>query len=207
VSQVNLLPREILQAHETKRLTLLVAAGGAGLALFVILFFLMQTRTLAGVNEDIAAQEATNRTIEAEIVELQRYEDLEVRAQQKQALLAAAYASEVAFSGILMDLSRITPNDSYLTSFTGAVQPPAAGGEGTAPAFVGNLALAGEAIGFDTLSTWLTRLEQVDGWVNPWTSSIARTGDAGDRYTFSTSVDLTQDVVTPRGRGAVTAGG
>ena len=57
-----------------------------------------------------------------------------------------------------------------------------------------------------SLSTWLTRLEQVEGWVNPWMSTISRRDQGGSIYTFSSGVDLTPDVLTERGRRTLDAG-
>jgi hypothetical protein len=73
--------------------------------------------------------------------------------------------------------------------------------------FVGNLQMGGQAIGFTTLSTWLVRLEQIDGWVNPWMPSISSADPTINSFTFTISIDLTPDVVTPRGRGEVPTGG
>jgi hypothetical protein len=107
----------------------------------------------------------------------------------------------------------VIPSDAALNSLTVTVTPPTADTEGAdtevdpaAAGFIGNITTAGEADGFDTLSTWLTRLEQVQGWVNPWMSSISRRDDGGTAYTFSSGVDLTPDVLTERGRGATDAG-
>ena len=204
MSQVNLLPPEILEAQRWRRVTGLVVAGGAVVLGLIFLFYLMQVGTLGGVRDDIEAQEATNAQLRQQIAELQRFEDLEVRAQAKQQLLAAAYTGEASFSGLLMDMSRVIPSDAALNSLTVTVTPPTADpeAEATASGFVGTIATAGSAQGFDTLSTWLTRLEQVQGWVNPWMTTISRAGDAGTIYTFSSGVDLTPDVLTERGRGA-----
>ena len=203
MSQVNLLPPEILEAQRWRRMTGLVVAGGAVLLGLIFLFYLMQVGTLGGVRDEIEAQEATNAQLRQQIADLQRFEDLQVRAQAKQELLAAAFAGEASFSGLLMDMSRVIPSDAALNSLTVTVTPPA-GEEEVDPAatgFIGTITTAGEAEGFDTLSTWLTRLEQVQGWVNPWMSSISRRDEGGTVYTFSSGADLTPDVLTERGRG------
>jgi hypothetical protein len=67
--------------------------------------------------------------------------------------------------------------------------------------------MGGEAIGFDSLSTWLTRLETVNGWVNPWMPTISADSSVANAFTFSTSVDLTSDAETARGQGQVDSGG
>jgi Tfp pilus assembly protein PilN len=212
MSQVNLLPPEILKAQRSKRVTLLMVIAGAGVVALVFLFYLVQVKHLADVHSDIDAQNRTNAQFQSEIADLQKYETLQSTAQQKSTLLSAAYAGEISMSGLLMDLSSVTPSDSYLDSLnvqtgapTGAV--PATTTTTGAAAFVGNIQMSGQAIGFPTLSTWLVRLEQINGWVNPWMPSINTANPAIHALTFTISVDLTPDVLTPRGRGEVPAGG
>jgi len=201
VSQVNLLPPEILRGQKVKRVALLIfAAGGVALAL-ILAFYLVQVQRLSGVNDDIEAQQQTNQQIQGEIGELQRFEDLEVEAQRKTQLLLTAFQGEAAFSALLMDLSRITPDDSFLNSASFVITPDAADA-----GFVGSVSLSGEAVGFDTVTAWLTRLEQIEGWVNPWTSTISLANETIGSYSFSTTTDLTDAVLTDRGRGISDAG-
>ncbi|MGZ4133271.1 MAG: hypothetical protein ACXVWF_09500, partial [Actinomycetota bacterium] len=166
---------------------------------------------LSSVNNQIEAQQVTNNQIQQEIAALQKYQDLKTEAEAKQALLNAAYSNEVAFSGLLMDLSRVTPTASYLDSLAITIQPPTAAGSTTATttpgtSFVGSMTFGGQAIGFDTISAWLTRLEQVNGWANPWMSTLNKQ-DTNNAITFSGSVDLTQDVRTQRGAGVTSSAG
>lgn len=203
MSQVNLLPPEILQGQKTRRTALMVlGAGGVVLAL-LFGFYLLQGQRLSAVEDDIAAQEQTNASIQTQIGELQKFEDLQVQAQQQEQLLASAYAGEIAFSGMLMDVSRIVPTDAFLSSLAVTSTPaaPAEGEEVVGATFVGNIALAGEALGVDTVSQFLTRVEQVEGWVNPWASSISQVEAALDSWSYAMTVDLTDAVLTPRGRG------
>jgi Tfp pilus assembly protein PilN len=203
VSQVNLLPPEILQGQKTRRTALMVLGAGGVLLALLFVFYLFQTQRLSSIEDDIAAQQQTNAAIQAEIAELQKYEDLQVEAQQQEELLASAYAGEIAFSGLLMDLSRVVPPDAFLSSLAVTTTPaaPAEGEEVVGATFVGNIALGGEALGVDSVSQFLTRIEQVEGWVNPWASSISQVQAALDSWSYAMTVDLTDDVVTPRGSG------
>ncbi|MEX0984261.1 MAG: hypothetical protein WD096_04350, partial [Actinomycetota bacterium] len=162
MSQVNLLPPEILAGQKTKRLAGLVFLGGAVVAVLVLAFYLVQVNRLGSVETEIEAQQRTNNAIQDEIDGLVKFEDLQVLAQQRQALLDAAYLDELSFSQALMDLSRLTPSDSYVNSFgitvTGGV-PDESG-----ITFVGNIAISGQAVGIDTVAQWITRLEEVTGW-------------------------------------------
>ena len=133
-----------------------------------------------------------------------------VEAASQEALLASAYAGEVSFSQMLMDVSRTIPSDAYLNAFNAALTAAVVGEVPTATpttSFVGSFTAAGGADGFDSLASWLTRLESVKGWVNPWLSSAAETGPNTGLYAFTSGVDLTQDVLTPRGREGESSGG
>jgi Tfp pilus assembly protein PilN len=212
-SQVNLLPPEVLQGQRYRRVTLMVVIAGAVVLALVLAFFLLQAQRLSSVNNQIEAQQTTNNQIQQEIANLQKYQDLKTEAETKQALLNAAYANEVSFSALLMDLSRVTPSASYLDTLAITIQPPATAGSTTATSptttgasFVGSMTFGGQAIGFDTISAWLTRLEQVNGWANPWMSTLNKQ-DTNNAITFSGSVDLTQAVVTQRGSGGSSGAG
>jgi Tfp pilus assembly protein PilN len=210
MGQVNLLPPDILKGQRYRRLTVTVLLAGAIILALIVAFFLIQVGRLGSVNDKITAQKQTNADLQSQIDSLQKYDELQVQAQQAQSELDAAYAGEVSFSGMLMDLSRVIPSDAYLNTFTATITgpPPATGGTATTTTpLIGTMTTGGEAIGFDSLSIWLTRLELVQGWVNPWMPTITADSTVPNAFTFTTSVDLTQDAETPRGRGEVTADG
>ena len=205
MTQVNLLPPDIVQAQAYRRRTSAVIAAGALALVLVFGFFLLQNGKLGDVNDEIEAQNATNASIQAGIAEKQKFADLQAEAQARQQLLSAAYAGEVSFSALLMDFSRVIPSDAYVDSLalqiadaSAPVDPAAA--TGVVTNLVGTISGSGQAVSIDTLSVFLTRLEQVKGWVNPWMSTVSR-NDAVNGYDYSLSVDLTDDVVTERGKG------
>jgi Tfp pilus assembly protein PilN len=210
VSQVNLLPPDILQGQRYRRVTGLVIFAGAVIAGLIILFYLVQVGRLGSVNDDISAQQVTNASIESQISGLQKYADLQSQAQQQQQLLSEAYAGEVSYSGVMMDMSRVVPSDAYLSAMS--VTTPGSTtttGSTTTPAtqFIGTMTTSGHAIGFKTLSLYLTSLAARDGWENPWMPSITADVDIQNSFTFTTSVDLSDAALTPRGAGAVSSGG
>ena len=114
VSQVNLLPPDILEAQKWRRLTLLVAAIGAVIVVLVIGFYLLQVNTLSSVNADIEDRNQTNESINAQIASKQKYATLQAEAAAQEQKLSLAYAGEVSFSALLMDTSRVIPSDAYL---------------------------------------------------------------------------------------------
>jgi Tfp pilus assembly protein PilN len=164
---------------------------------------------LAGVNDDIAAQNLTNSGLQAQIDQLQEFQQLQVQAAAQQVLLTKAFSGEVSFSQMLMDLSRTIPPDAYLDSFNVSLIGPTTGAVTTTPVttFVGSFTASGAADGFESLAKWLTNLASVKGWVNPWVSSANETGANTGLYSFSSGVDLSNDSLTARGREGVQGGG
>jgi Tfp pilus assembly protein PilN len=191
VSQVNLLPPELKQRQATRRTTsLAVVAGAAALAL-VVLFSFLKSAELSHAKDQLAEQQAVNQRVQAQIAELQKFGQLRSELQTKQQLISQVYTNEISWSGVLLDVSRVIPADAFLTD---------ASGQSTG--LVGTLTFSGTAQGADTLAAWITRLEQVKGWVNAWVNSANESQAFSKTYQFSSGVDLSQDVVTKRGRGA-----
>ena len=206
MSHVNLLPPEILEAQRWRRVTFGVAAAGAILLVALFGFYLLQTNTLSGVNEDIDDQEQTNASIQASIADKQKFADLQEEAQSKQALLSTAYAGEVSFSSLLMDLSRVVPSDAYIDSLTVQMTAAQADVATAASELVGAITMSGKAVNVESVSIFLTRLEQVKGWVNPWAGNVSDDA-AVNGVSYGLQVDLSTDVITERGKGAVDAAG
>jgi type IV pilus assembly protein PilN len=199
VSQVNLLPPEILAAQRQRRLAGVVALAGVGVIGLILVFYVLQLGKVSGIRSDIDQQKQTNQGLQSEIEKLREFEALRGRAQAKQKLLNDVFANEISFSGLLMDISRVIPSTAALTSMTATSQEPTPTTGGTT-LLTGRIDIAGLALDYDTIASWLTRLERVRGWVNPWVTSIA--DPENGPITYSSGVDLTTAALTERGRRA-----
>ena len=200
MSQVNLLPPEILQRQSRQRLAMMVGGGGAVVVVLILGFYVLQAGRLSGVNGDISKQDRSNAAIQGQIAQLQQFANLQKQAQEKEHLLDSAFAYETSFSSVLEDVSRVIPSDAYLNSLNIQINPPASA-EASTTLFIGSMTAGGQAASVQTLSSWLTRLESVRGWDNPWVTSITKNTD-GAGYVFAGGVDLSRDVLTGRGRRA-----
>ncbi|MBA3739100.1 MAG: hypothetical protein H0W97_11120 [Actinobacteria bacterium] len=199
MSQVNLLPPEILASQRQRRLAGVVALAGVGVIGLIFVFYVLQLGNLGAVRSDIEQQQQTNQGLQREIERLREFEELRARAQAKQELLDAVFANEISFSGLLMDVSRVIPSTAALTAMSAAAQEPTASVAGDTT-FTGRIDVAGLALDYQTVASWLTRLERVRGWVNPWVNSIA--DPENGPITYTSGVDLTGAVITDRGRRA-----
>jgi Tfp pilus assembly protein PilN len=197
MSQVNLLPPDILAAQRQRRMAGVVALAGIGVIGLILVFYFIQSNELSGVRSDIEQAEANNAGLQRDIEELREFQALREQAQAKQELLNEVFANEISFSGLLMDLSRVIPPDAALTSLSATAMDPTPT-TGGSTLLIGRIDVAGLAVDYDTIAFWLMRLERVRGWVNPWVTSIAdpETGP----ITYSSGVDLTAAALTQRGR-------
>ena len=207
MSRVNLLPSEIKKGQENRRRFMLFLLAGIAIVLLVFAFWFIQSMRLSDVQDQVQTQNQVNAGIQQNIASLQQYEQLQTDAQQQEQLLAAAYAGEVSYSQMLLDVSKVIPSDTYLTTFASTLQAPTASTSTTTTTFVGNMTFSGETLHFDSLSTWLNRLESVQGWANPWTSNVSADASVAGAYQFDTTVDLTQDALTERGAAGTAATG
>ena len=207
MTQVNLLPPELRERQAIRRTTsLVVAAGLAVLALIGVLYF-FQVQRLSQTRSDLEAQQSRNAQLESQIAPLQPFADRQAELAQKEALVDEIYVNEVSWSSALLDVSRVIPDASYLTNLTGQITPTIVGEVATEPTggtpettLIGNMTFAGVANQTKTIATWLTRLEEVQGWVNAWANSALEDAPFSRIYTFSNGLDLTQEAATARGQ-------
>jgi Tfp pilus assembly protein PilN len=208
VSQVNLLPPELRERQAIRRTTSLVVAAGLAVLALIGIFYFFQVQRLSQTQSDLEAQQSRNAQLESQIASLQQFADLQAELAQKEALVGEIFVNEVSWSSALLDVSRVIPDASYLTNLTGQITPTIAGEVATEPTggtpettLIGNMTFAGVANQTETIATWITRLEEVQGWVNAWVNSAQEDAPFSRIYTFSNGLDLTQEAATARGQG------
>lgn len=203
MSQVNLLPPELRQRQKVRRLTSVIVAAGLGVLALIGGFYFMQTQSLADVQDDLAVQGTRNAELQTQIDELRPFADLQAELAAKEQLVATLFLNEVAWSSALLDVSRVIPDLSYLVNMTGTIAPGGVSGGTPDTTLIGSMVFQGFALQTETIATWLTRLEQVEGWVNPWVTSAQENAPLSQIYNFSSGLDLTVEAATDRGRGGV----
>lgn len=210
MSQINLLPPELRQRQAIRRNTSFVIVVGLVALALIGLFYFFQLQRLSQTQSDLADQQDRNANLQDQIDALSQFADLQAELAAKEQLVATIFVNEVSWSSALLDVSRVIPDASYLTNLTGQITPTVAG-EVAAPTggtpettLIGNMSFAGVANQTETIATWITRLEEVQGWVNAWVNSAQENAPSSRIYTFSNGLDLTQEAATARGQGEVT---
>ncbi len=176
----------------------------AGIVVLVILagFYFVQVFTLQGVEDDIEIQQAVNAELQAQIAQLQDIRALEDEIAQTRLVLSGLLEDRVLWSGILRDVSLVIPGEVWLSGLSaqlGLTEEAAAAGT-TTTGVVGQISFNGFAFDHRDVALWLSRLEDVRGFINPWlsTSSKTQVGEQ-DAVTFTSSVDLSEQAIARRG--------
>jgi Tfp pilus assembly protein PilN len=195
MTQVNLLPVAVRNRQRVRRVTM--AAIGAVLAVMVVLsaVFVLQSARLGQEDRQLAAVQALNTGLRGKIARLQTYDQLKRSVVARQAIVDGLLNEQVLWSQVLENVSTGMSDGIGLTSLTASLNAPGGTTGSTTPidsSLVGQITLQGNALDFHRLSAWLTRLEQVDGWANPWVSTATR-GDLNGTsiVQFAGSIDLT----------------
>jgi Tfp pilus assembly protein PilN len=201
--KINLLPPEILERQRARRRTFAVVAFGLVLLLVMGGFYVLQLLRLSDLEDRLAAQRTTNAQLQAQIAELQEVAALQQQLSDSRALLADLLSNQVYWSSILRDVSLVIPGEAWLAGLTGAVAGAEAG-ETTeltvAPGLVGTISFTGFAFDHRDVALWLSRLEDVRGFINPWLASSSKTlVGTSEVVTFESSVDLSEQVLARRG--------
>jgi Tfp pilus assembly protein PilN len=217
--RINLLPPEIYERQRIRRRTAAVVAVGLIALAALGAFYFLQVLRLNEVEDDIAAQEAENAQLQAQINELQEIDALQQEIEATRTVLNSLLTDRVLWSGVLRDVSLVIPGQSWLSGLNGQVGVPGATGTAapTTPgqpaqpaqpgALVGQISFDGFAFTHRDVALWLSRLEDVRGFVNPWLSNSTKI-DIGtqEAVQFNSSVDLTEQALARR-RGGQGGGG
>lgn len=199
--RINLLPPEVFERQRARRRT--VAASAIGFIVLAALgaFYVLQVFKLGGVEEDIQTQQAKNGELQVQLDELQDIAQLEENIAATRGLLDSLLADRVMWSGVLRDISVVIPSETWLESLTGTAGAPTATDPTTATVasdLVGEVQFTGFAFEHRDVALWLTRLEGVRGFLNPWLASSTKTDIGATRVVqFTSSVDLTNQVLEP----------
>lgn len=213
--RINLLPPEILERQRTRRRTVAAVIVGVIVLAAIGAFYFLQVARLGEVEEDIAAQEARNAALQAQITELADIAALEQEILGTRDLLNGLLADRILWSGVLGDISLVIPSQLWLEGLSGQVGTATApGAEGTTTetaaftegqGIVGQISFTGQAFSHRVVALWLSRLEDVRGFVNPWLTSSTKIGgeqtQVADLVTFNSSVDLSEQALARRAGG------
>ena len=213
---IDLLPRTSRVPSAKTR----VVAGGAAAAVALLLLLGIPTvarqHNISHQHKVAAEQKLRNAALQSQIGDLSEAQAKQDRLNALSQQIATLVATDVSWSRMLQDIARTIPNDVWLTSFQGQVNPtvPAAAqtpttvpgattsaGETTTPTTTPAPVVAGPsgtvnfaAVGLDypSVAAWLKMISQLPSLTELWVPNITKaTLGSRDVVNFTSTAQLT----------------
>jgi Tfp pilus assembly protein PilN len=201
--RVNLLPPEIFEKRQLQRaqaalgLVVLIAVVGVGLV------YVNGGSAVTNAKSRLQTAQTAQTQLQSKVNQLSYVTAEAAQADAAQGMLTQATGSAIPFSTYLADLSLLTPKNVWFTSvtLTSSVAPGSLVAGAPAPATVGTVTFAGQALAHNDVATWLDSAAKEGGFADPYFTSsteslVPQTGGASGTaaktwVTFSSSVNLT----------------
>lgn len=194
---INLLPPEQAErSRATRRRALLGLLLLVYIGLLAAGWFLF-TQRRAAVQDELAAQQTINDSIQRQIGQLDDARQLAITFDDRVAQLNAALVVDVEWGRLLNDIGRLIPDTVWLNSFTATTSIPEDDGD---PGF-GSVVMAGVAFDYPDAATWLLTVDAPE-WPalgGAWVNNTAA-GQVGQTpvVTFSSAATITAGALSNR---------
>lgn len=200
--RIDLLPASYAEKRTQRRnLGFAVVSGLVVLGLLLV-WWVTLAGQVADANSDLDAVESRNRTLQAEISELQRFADLQAEVQGKETALSAIMAGDIAWPSLMTEVAMVIPGEVWLTNWAASVGET----EGAAPVGteaaevrisgkppVGRISFTGKALSMPGIAKWLIRLEDSGSFSAAFLENASE-ADTEEEGTTTKVIDFTNTV-------------
>jgi Tfp pilus assembly protein PilN len=208
--RINLLPESYVRRRIERRNLGLVFVAGAAVIVLLLLWWFMLGNQISSKEDELAQRQETNRQLEGQIAELQRFGQLAEEVASKEASLAQVMQGDVDWPALMTEIAMVIPSEVWLRQMTVS----AAGTEGesqvpteTAPVRVstkqvfGRIQFQGSSLTMPGVAKWLLRLMTVDEfsaiYLNNATEVQAQEGGT-PYFDFDSTLELSRRALSRR---------
>ena len=190
--RVNLLPPELAQARQFRKVQYALGAGVAATVGVVGVLFLLASSSADRAAEELAA--ATERSTQLTAASA-RYADVTrvyARAAAAQVMLTQAMGEEVRYSQLLNDLSLRVPDKVWLKTLSFNQAGSGVAPLGSTATSIGTVSITGMAFSHDDVAVWLESLAAQKNFADPdFANSTESLLGTRKIVTFSSTANLT----------------
>lgn len=208
--RVDLLPeRYVARRRERRNLFVLTLATLVVVLLLLGYWFLLGAQ-IASAENDLAAIQARNSQLQAQIDELQHFNDLEQAIIAKRTALQTVMAGDIRWPGLLTELAMVVPGEVWLSSLqasAGATEGASTVGTESSPVDIaqletfGRMSFQGNSLTMPGVARWLIRLGQSESFAALWLNSATRSEPAPGSpsvTTFDSTLELSEKALSRR---------
>jgi Tfp pilus assembly protein PilN len=200
--RVNLLPPEVHQARQARRVQLALGAGVAFVALAVGGVYLMETQDANAAKESLSAAQAKSATLEAQKAQYADVPKTLAAIDAAETARETAMAKDVQWYRYLNDLSYVTPKSAFFMTVDVTLTPDSAANS-QAPAIgapgVATVAVTGAAKAHNDVASWLNAAAREAGWNDTYFTNSEKADINGTTFVkFTSSANVTNDALSHR---------
>lgn len=210
--RIDLLPAAYVARRRERRNVVVVFVIGGFVVLALVAWYLLLTTQVSDAKNDLATVQATNRQLEAEIAELQRFADLEAEVQAKRTALQTVFAGDIDWPAMMTQIAMVIPGDVWLerlqTSAGTTEEAAPVPSEGNAirltnKAPVGRIDFGGHSVCMPGVPRWLIRLGTVKDFSAIWLTDATEqdTRPGCEVIDFQSTVELDESAHSNRFQG------
>ena len=180
----DLLPASYAEKASERRRVGLVAIVGLGLALGMLTWWFMLGSQIKSEKTELAAADARNNELQADIAGLRKYDELALEVRDKAGNLLVVFEGDVAWPSMLNEVAMVTPGEVWLETLTtsaGATEGSAPVGTETAEirvadgASFGRIQFVGKSTTMTGVGKWMMRLSSVKEFQAVWLNNATKT--------------------------------
>lgn len=207
--RIDLLPGVYAERRRQRRNFSLVIVAGLLVLLLLIGWWFWLGLQINDAEDELAAVQATNAALQAQIDELARFAQLEAEVTAKRTALQTVFAGDLDWPSILTELAMVIPGEVWLTTLTasaGATEGAAPVGTEGAPIDIdsteqtGRITFTGQSVTMPGVAKWMLRLESVREFFAVYltTAAGAEEGDTVGVITFNNTLELNDKATSGR---------
>ena len=212
--RIDLLPAAYVQRRRERRNISYVLLGGAFVVLLLIGWYFLLQSDISTARDELAAVEAQNAALQADIDELQRFAELDAEVKAKRTALQTVFAGDIDWPSIMTEIAMVVPGEIWLDNLSASAGTT----EGSTPVAsetnpirltsrptIGRLNFGGNSAScMPGVAKWLIRLAGVDefdaAWLGNATESDTRPG-CEPPVTYTSTLELNEKALSHRFEG------
>ena len=186
----------------------MILLAGLLVLLLLLVWWVKLGFDVNSANEDLAAVEAANADLQAQIAELQEFEALQTEVDEKRGALVSVMTGDIDWPLLLTEVAMAVPGEVWLTSMSasaGATEGSAPVGTETAPVRVasaaptGRISFEGTSLSMPGVAKWLIRQEISKRFQAIFLGDASLTGQfASDAFIFTSTLELNDAALSER---------
>ena len=209
--RIDLMPASYAERRKQRRAVGMVAVAGLVIVVVLLAWWVFLGTQISAEEERLAAVQATNADLQAQIDELARFARLEQEVQQRQTALETAMAGDVDWPATLTEIAMVVPGEVWLTSLQGSAVTPDGSLVGTEDAEIdvaqaepfGRVQFQGTSLSMPGIGKWMIRLGSVNDFQAVWLTSATEKAAQIEQgipasFDFDTTIEFNEKAASLR---------